>query len=86
MPLVLIFAIFYFLIIRPQRTKEKKHQNMLGNLAKGDQVATVGGLHGTIVGLDDNIVVLRIAEDVKVEVSRSAVAFLKKGGELIEGE
>ncbi|MCD6508488.1 preprotein translocase subunit YajC [Candidatus Poribacteria bacterium] len=86
MPLILIFLIFYLLIIRPQRIKEKKHQNMLQNLSKGDQVVTVGGLHGTIVGLTDDIVVLRVAEDVKVEVSRNAIAYLKKGGELIEGE
>ncbi|HID55651.1 TPA: preprotein translocase subunit YajC, partial [Candidatus Poribacteria bacterium] len=69
MPLILIFLIFYLLIIRPQRIKEKKHQNMLRNLSKGDQVVTVGGLHGTIVGLSDEIVVLRVAENVKVEVS-----------------
>jgi len=86
MPLILIFLIFYLLIIRPQRIKEKKHQNMLRNLSKGDQVVTVGGLHGTIVGLTNDIVVLRVAEDVKVEVSRNAIAYLKKGGELIEGE
>ena len=86
MPLILIFLIFYLLIIRPQRIKEKKHQNMLQNLSKGDQVVTVVGLHGTIVGLTDDIVVLRVAEDVKVEVSRNAIAYLKKGGELIEGE
>lgn len=86
MPLILIFLIFYLLIIRPQRIKEKKHQNMLRNLSKGDQVVTVGGLHGTIVGLTDDIVVLRVAENVKVEVSRNAIAYLKKGGELIEGE
>ena len=86
MPLILIFLIFYLLIIRPQRIKEKKHQNMLQNLSKGDQDVTVGGLHGTIVGLTDDIVVLRVAEDVKVEVSRNAIAYLKKGGELIEGE
>jgi preprotein translocase subunit YajC len=86
MPLILIFLIFYMLIIRPQRIKEKKHQNMLQNLSKGDQVVTVGGLHGTIIGLNDDIIVLRIADNVKVEVSRSAIAYLKKGGELIEGE
>jgi len=86
LPLFLIFLIFYLLIIRPQRIKEKKHQNMLRNLSKGDEVVTVGGLHGTIVGLNDDIVVLKIADGVKVEVSRNAIAYLKKGGQLIEGE
>lgn len=85
LPLIIIFLIFYLLIIRPQRIKEKRHQEMLRNLKKGDQVVTNGGLHGTIVGVQDDLVVLRIAENVKVEVSRSAIAFLKKGGELIEG-
>jgi len=89
--LVLIFGIFYFILIRPQQKKVKKHQNMLSNLAKGDEVVTEGGIHGTIIGLkDDNTVVLKIAkvkdEDVKIEVSRARVAFLQRGGELVEGE
>jgi len=89
--LVLIFGIFYFILIRPQQKKVKKHQTMLSNLAKGDEVVTEGGIHGTIIGLkDDNTVVLKIAkvkdEDVKIEVSRARVAFLQRGGELVEGE
>jgi len=89
--LVLIFGIFYFILIRPQQKKVKKHQNMLSNLAKGDEVVTEGGIYGTIIGLkDDNTVVLKIAkvkdEDVKIEVSRARVAFLQRGGELVEGE
>ena len=59
---------------------------MLDNLSKGDQVVTNGGLHGKVVGVDRDIIVVTIAEGVKVELTRSAVAFLKKGGELIEGE
>lgn len=89
LPLILIFGIFYFILIRPQQKKVKKHQNMLSNLTKGDQVVTEGGIHGTVAGLDDNVVVLKIAkikdEDVKIEVSRARVAFLARGGELIEG-
>ena len=86
MPLLLIIPIFWFLILRPEQVKRKKHQKMLDNLSKGDQVATNGGLHGKVVGVDKDFVVLTIAEGVKVELTRSAVAFLKKGGELIEGE
>ena len=89
LPLILIFGIFYFILIRPQQKKVKKHQNMLNNLTKGDQVVTEGGIRGTVAGLDDNVVVLRIAkikdEDVKIEVSRARVAFLERAGELIEG-
>lgn len=88
--LILIFAIFYFILIRPQQKKMKKHQNMLNNLTKGDTVVTEGGIHGSVIGLKDNIVVIRIAkvkdEDVKIEVSKARIAFLEKGGELIEGE
>ena len=88
--LVLIFGIFYFILIRPQQRKVRKHQNMLGNLSKGDNVITEGGVYGTILGLKENVAVLRIAkvkdEDVKIEVSRARIAFLNRGGELIEGE
>lgn len=87
LPLIIIGAIFYFLIIRPQRKKEKQHQEMLGNLRKGDDVVTTGGLHGAITDIQgDKILVMKIADNVRVQVSRSAIAFLKKGGELIEGE
>ena len=79
MPLILIIPIFWFLILRPEQVKRKKHQTMLGNLSKGDQVVSN-------VGVDKDIVVITIAEGVKVELTRNAVAFLKKGGELIEGE
>ena len=88
--LVPMFLIFYFLILRPEQIKRKKHEAMLANLTKADEVVTTGGLHGKIIGLNDNTVVLSIAtlddRNIKVEVSRSAIAFLKKGGELIEGE
>ena len=89
LPLILIFGIFYFILIRPQQKKMRKHQNMLGNLTKGDQVVTEGGIHGSVAGLRDDIVVLKIAkvkdEDVKIEVSRARIAFLERAGELIEG-
>lgn len=88
-PLILIFGIFYLILIRPQQKKMRKHQNMLSNLSKGDDVVTEGGIHGSVIGLRENIVVLRIAkvrdEDVKIEVSRARIAFLERGGELIEG-
>lgn len=91
-PLIAIGAIFYFLLLRPEQAKRKKHQNMLENLSKGDEIVTNGGLHGKILGMsnDKNIILLTIGEtnsqEIKVQISRSAVAFLKKGGELIEGE
>jgi len=91
--LILIFGIFYLILIRPQQKKVRKHQNMLSNLSKGDNVVTEGGIYGTIIGFKDNkdnVVVLKVAkvkdEDVKIEVSRARIAFLNRGGELIEGE
>ena len=88
--LVPMFAIFYFLLWRPEQVKRKKHQAMLENLSKADEVVTNGGLHGKVVGVDKDLAVISIAQvgdqNVKVEVSRSAIAFVKKGGEMIEGE
>ncbi len=85
-------AIIYFLMIRPEQSRRKKHQAMLENLSKGDEIVTNGGLHGKILGLDNDKKILLISvgevnnQEVKVHVSLSSVAFLKKGGELIEGE
>jgi preprotein translocase subunit YajC len=72
-PFVAMLAIFYFLIIRPQQQKQKAMETMLKALKKGDRVLTTGGLYGVVVGIDEGKVVLRIAEDVKAEFTRSAV-------------
>ncbi len=91
-PFIAMGAIMYFLLWRPEQAKRKKHQNMLENLSKGDEIVTNGGLHGKILGLsnDKQIIVLSVGEvnnqEVKVQIQRSAVAFVRKGGELIEGE
>jgi preprotein translocase subunit YajC len=77
LPLVLIMVIFYFLMIMPAQRRQKKVTEMLKNLKNGDKVITNGGIHGTIVGLEDDAVQLRIAEQVKIKVSRSAVAGLQ---------
>jgi len=78
LPLILIFVVFYFLLIRPQKTKEKEHQNMLANLAKNDEVVTSGGIHGTIVNIKDKTVSLRIDENIKIEVEKNCIAYVKK--------
>jgi preprotein translocase subunit YajC len=77
-PIILIFVIFYFLLIRPQRKQQKEHARMIENLKKNDEVVTSGGVHGTIVAVKDNTLVLRIAEGVKIEIQRSYVAAVKK--------
>jgi preprotein translocase subunit YajC len=73
LPLALIFVIFYFLLIRPARAKQKAMQSMLDALKPGDKVITSSGMHGTVVALQDDIVQVRIAENVKVDFSKSAV-------------
>jgi preprotein translocase subunit YajC len=73
-PILLLFVIFYFLLIRPQQKKQRQHQNMVSSLRRGDKIVTNGGVYGTVVDVKDHIVVLRIAEDVKIELIKSAVA------------
>lgn len=80
-PLIFIFVIFYFLLIRPQKTKEKEHQKMLKVLNKNDEVVTSSGIHGTIVNVKDKTIVLRIDDNVKVEIEKNCIAYLKKKGE-----
>jgi preprotein translocase subunit YajC len=78
LPLALIFIVFYFLLIRPQKQKEKQHQKMLQGLNKNDEVVTSGGIHGTIVAVKDRTVTLRIDENVKMEIDKNSVAYIKK--------
>ena len=77
LPLVLIMVIFYFLMILPAQRRQKKVSQMLQELKNGDKVITNGGIYGTIVGLEDDSVQLRIAEQVKIKISRSAIAGLQ---------
>ena len=76
-PLVAIFVIFYFLLIRPARTRQKLVQKMLDALKSGDKVITSGGLLGTVVAIDKGIVQLRVADKVKVDVTRSSIVGLQ---------
>lgn len=80
-PLILIFGIFYFLLIRPQQKKAKQHKAMLDNLKKGDQVITSGGLYGRIHSLTPNAIEIIIAEGVKVKIARGYIAGLAAPGE-----
>lgn len=78
MPLVIIFVIFYFLLIRPQQKKQQNHKKMLDGLKRGDKVITTGGLYGTIEKLTDTTLELKIASQVKISISRSAIAGLQQ--------
>jgi preprotein translocase subunit YajC len=73
LPMILIFVVFYFLLIRPQQKKAKLQQEFLSNLKKGDEVVTSGGLQGKITGLTDTVVTLEIADNVRVKVSRQYI-------------
>jgi preprotein translocase subunit YajC len=73
LPFIIMFAIFYFLLIRPQQKRQKQRQQMLNNLKKGDKVITIGGLHGTIAELTDDTVVLRVNDVTKLTFDRNAV-------------
>lgn len=73
-PLILMFVIFYFLLIRPQQKKSKDHRQMVANLKKGDRIITSGGLHGRVTGLDEATLTVEIADKVRVKISRVNVA------------
>jgi preprotein translocase subunit YajC len=72
-PLLLMFVVFYFILIRPQQKQARKHREFIRNLKMGDRVVTSGGLHGEIKGLTDTTITLEIADKVRVKVTRSAI-------------
>jgi len=72
--MLMIIAVMYFLIFRPQAKKQKQQRMMLEELKKGDKIVTTGGIYGTIAGVKDNTILLKIADNVKIELNRSSVA------------
>jgi preprotein translocase subunit YajC len=80
-PMVFMVVIFYFLLIRPQQRKAKEHRQLLENLKKGDRVLTNGGIIGTIVNIEDQFVILEVADKVRIEMARPYIAGMapKKG-------
>ncbi len=81
-PIAAIFLVFYFLVIGPANKQKRKTQEMLSSLKKGDRVTTSGGIYGTVQGVEPEVVYLRIADNVKVKVARSAITGIQAG----EGE
>lgn len=75
---IAMFAIMYFLMIRPQQKQKRERERMLTALKKGDRVITTGGLHGTVTGLNEQTVVLRVADQVKLEFDRSAIGRIEE--------
>lgn len=80
LPIVLMFVVFYFLLIRPQQKRQKEHKLMVGSIQKGDEVVTSGGILGTVVAVKEGYVSVSIAENVKIKMQTEAVAqVLPKG-------
>ena len=77
LPMILVFVIFYFLMIRPQQKERKKHQQLLQNVKKGDNVVTTSGIHGLVTGINDNIISLEIAENVRIKLDKAQIATVK---------
>ena len=77
-PYLLIFAVFYFLVLKPQQDKQKELKKLIENLKKNDEVVTTGGIYGTIVNVKDKTVVIRIDDNAKMEIDKEAVASVIK--------
>ena len=85
-PFIFIFGIFYFLIIRPQKQREKEHKALLAKLAKNDEIVTAAGIHGTVVSVKDTTVIVRIDDNAKIEIDKAAVAYVKTKPATNEGK
>ena len=79
MPLIIMFGIFYFLLIRPQQKKQKEHRDMIASVKRGDKIVTSGGLHGVVTGLTDATLTIEVAPKIRVKVGRGFVASVVAG-------
>ena len=79
-PLILIFVVFYLFLIRPQQKKQKEREKVLESLKRGDKVVTIGGMHGTVAGIDSEkkTVLVQVGENLKIKFDRSAIASTEK--------
>jgi preprotein translocase subunit YajC len=80
-PLIVIFAIFYFMAIRPQQKREKDRKIMLSNLKEGDDIITIGGIYGRILNIKEDVVTLELGDKLKIKVTRSAIGNVLKNTE-----
>ena len=78
LPIIFLFVVFYFLLIRPQQKKQKDHAAMLKSIEKNDEVITSGGIHGTVVNVAEKTFSVRIADNVRVEIEKSSIAEVLK--------
>lgn len=81
LPLIIIFAIFYFLLIRPQQKRAKQHKEMLSAIKKGDKVITSGGIYGLVEAVGDKTVTIKVAENVKIKLGKGYIAAVRASSE-----
>jgi len=80
LPMILLFVVFYFLLIRPQQKRQKEHKNMVADLAKGDEIVTMGGILGKITAIDENFITVDVSKGTEIRVQRASVqAMMPKG-------
>ena len=77
-PLIFMFAIFYFLLIRPQQKKAKEHKALLDSLKKGDNIITAGGVYGKVSAVENDLVILEVANNVTIKITKSFIAAIRK--------
>jgi preprotein translocase subunit YajC len=85
MPLIFVFVIFYFLLIRPQQRRQKAHEKLVASVKTGDKVVTSSGIHGIVANVKEKTIVVKVADNVKIEFERSSVSSVEKGAEVTEG-
>ena len=81
MPLIFVFVIFYFLLIRPQQKRQKDHQKLIEAIKTGDKVVTSSGIHGIVSNVKDRTLLVKVADNVKIEFDRAAVASIERSAE-----
>jgi preprotein translocase subunit YajC len=84
MPLIFIVVIFYFLLIRPQQKRQKAHQQLVASIKTGDKIVTSSGIHGIVANVKEKTILVKVADNVKIEFDRSSVAGVEKGAEVAE--
>jgi len=77
----LIILIFYFMILRPQQKRQKERQKLLDGVKKGDKITTIGGIHATVLGLEEKTVLIQVADNIKIKIDKSAVANITRPAE-----
>ena len=84
MPLIFVFVIFYFLLIRPQQKRQKAHEKLVASVKTGDRVVTSSGMHGIVANVKEKTLLVKVADNVKIEFDRSSVASVEKSAEVVE--